>query len=76
MGQREKLVEMLKSVGRDLIENAENYIPADTKWLQNIDFSFGFMAGHDVDVPDLSISTTWLQKEVIDTIVDKNSKGE
>ena len=71
MGQREKLVEMLKAVGQDLIDNAENYIPADTKWLQSIDFMFGFEAGRIINIPDLGISMTWAQKPVIDILANK-----
>lgn len=69
---REKLVEMLKAVGQDLIDNAENYIPSDITWLQSIDFTFGFQAGApEIEFPHLSISTEFIQKEVIDTFVQK-----
>lgn len=71
MGNREKLVEMLKAVGKDLIDNSENYIPGDTKWLQSIYFSFGFEAGPSIDIPDLDINMTWAQKSVIDILANK-----
>ena len=45
MGQREQLVEMLKSVGQDLLDNAEDYIPTDTNWIHWINVIVGFEAG-------------------------------
>ena len=72
MGQREKLVEMLKAVGQDLIDNADAFIPNDTTWLQSINFMFGFDAGGpEIEFPNLNISTDWAQKCVIDILINK-----
>lgn len=68
---REKLVEMLKAVGQDLIDNADTYIPINIAWLQSIDFTFGFQAGGpDIEVPSLSISADFAQKDVLDVLMN------
>lgn len=71
---REKLVEMLRATGQDLIDNAETYIPGDITWLQSIDFMFGFQAGGvEVELPSLTIITEFAQKAVLDTIMNAHN---
>ena len=72
MGYREELVKMLSAAGQDLMNHAEDYVPGDISFMQDITFSIRFEAPTDtIDVPSLGISCTFLQKPVIDILMKK-----
>lgn len=72
MGYREKLVKMVAAAGKDLMEHAEDYVPGDTTWLQDLNISISFTAPmEDVEAPALDITANFIQKDVIDILINK-----
>lgn len=70
MQTRETLIAMLSAAGRDLMENADKYVPENTSFMQSFNVYLKFEPS---DVPSMNIDIDYIQKDVIDILT---SKGE
>ena len=69
MQTREKLIAMLSAAGRDLMENADKYVPESTSFMQSFNVRLKF--GPPDECPSMNIDIDYIQKDVVDILTIK-----
>lgn len=70
MQTRSELVALLSAAGKDLMENADKYVPENTNFMQHFSVSIDFDPFDTV--PSMNIDIDYVQKDVVDILIDKN----